>query len=257
MWIFEQRLGLSRAVSTHRADEHTFWESLSSDAFPADVVIQGDMGSDAQLFGVHTGAFNGGVMRLENVELRNCGQGFSNGRYCTQLVGRGRSCGRGVSVVTLLLFALQSQVGDASASYVRSNSIHHSYNRAVAIAGSDQAAISRNFVYSVAGHAMFVSDGREQGNTFEENLVVSTVASSAGLGSDATPAAFWSASPTNLWRHNRVVSCSLMCPSIFPHGNPCLACFRAALQVTASGSSRPHTPAAQATTPRIAPWRCL
>lgn len=50
------------------------------------VVIQGDSGSDAQLFGVHTGVFDGSVFQMENAEIRRCGQGFNLGRYCTHFV---------------------------------------------------------------------------------------------------------------------------------------------------------------------------
>ena len=106
----------------------------------------------------------------------------------------------------MLLAPPQSNVGDASDSYVRSNSIHHSYNRAVAIAGTNAATVSHNFGYSVRGHAFFISDGTEQRNVIEENLIVSLIKSAAGLDSDSQPAAFWTASPTNSWRHNRAVS---------------------------------------------------
>ena len=48
------------------------------------IVIQGDDDtSDEQLFGVHTGVFMGGVYRIENAELRRCGQQGALGRYCT------------------------------------------------------------------------------------------------------------------------------------------------------------------------------
>ena len=54
------------------------------------IVIQGDENSDAQLFGVHTGVFEGGIFHMENAEIRRCGQGFLLGRYCTHFVsGRG------------------------------------------------------------------------------------------------------------------------------------------------------------------------
>lgn len=96
-------------------------------------------------------------------------------------------------------------MGDASESYVRSNSIHHSYNRAAAIAGSNRAEVSHNFGFSIRGHAIVISNGKEQGNVIEENLIVSTISSPAGLNSEAQPAAFWTASPTNTWRHNRAV----------------------------------------------------
>ena len=99
-------------------------------------------------------------------------------------------------------------MGDASASYVNANSIHHAYQRAAAIAGSNGATVSRNFGYRIRGHAFFISDGSEQGNVIEENLVVATMSSPAGLYSDRQPAGFWTASPTNTWRHNRAVSSS-------------------------------------------------
>ena len=39
------------------------------------MVIQGEpVSSDAQMFGVHTVAMMSGIYRLENVEVRNCGQ---------------------------------------------------------------------------------------------------------------------------------------------------------------------------------------
>ena len=50
------------------------------------IVVQGDnQTSDEQLFGVHTGAFMGGVYRIENVELQRCGQQGLLGRYCTHV----------------------------------------------------------------------------------------------------------------------------------------------------------------------------
>ena len=50
------------------------------------VVVQGDESSDAQLYGVHTGVFMGGIYHFENAEIRRCGQGFILGRYCTHFV---------------------------------------------------------------------------------------------------------------------------------------------------------------------------
>ena len=64
------------------------------------IVIQGDDDtSDEQLFGVHTGAFASGVYRVENVELRRCGQQGALGRYCTH--GHMRECSPSNMVVLL------------------------------------------------------------------------------------------------------------------------------------------------------------
>lgn len=66
------------------------------------IVIQGDETSDSQLFGVHTGVFEGGIFHLENAELRHCGQGFLLGRYCTHFVSGAGLRAQGPSALTLL-----------------------------------------------------------------------------------------------------------------------------------------------------------
>ena len=63
------------------------------------VVIQGDdVHSDGDLFGVHTIAFMSGIYRMENAEIRRCGQAFNFGRYCTH---------RYVSFSTCVIFQCQ------------------------------------------------------------------------------------------------------------------------------------------------------
>ena len=75
------------------------------------VIIQGDKNSPKQLFGVHTAIFMQGIHRMENAEIRHCGQALKFGRYCTH----------------------SHRGGDMSGSYVKANSIHHSFQRAVTI----------------------------------------------------------------------------------------------------------------------------
>ena len=144
------------------------------------VVIQGDDGSAAQLFGVHTGAFHGGVYHVENVELRHCGQQGLLGRYCSHF----------------------HMVGDDVDSYVRSNSIHDSFQRAVTIHATNYATVQANFAWRIAGHTIFVEDGVEQFNVIQENLVGATTPCDMCISSDDEPANFWMASPSNFWRHN-------------------------------------------------------
>ena len=91
------------------------------------VVVQGDSNSPNELYGVHTGAFHGGTMRVENAEYRLCGQSFFLGRYCTHF----------------------HMAGTESQSYVRFNSIHHSFQRAVTTHATESANIIGNFAYSV------------------------------------------------------------------------------------------------------------
>jgi hypothetical protein len=62
------------------------------------------------------------VARLENMEIRYAGQGFRLGRYPVHL----------------------HMIGTVRNSYVRKNSIHHTYNRAVAIHGVHYLRVQDN-----------------------------------------------------------------------------------------------------------------
>ena len=145
------------------------------------VVVRGDPDkSPRQLFGVHTGAMHGGVYHVENIELTHCGQQGLLGRYCTH-------------------FHMTSDNWD---SYVRFNSIHHSFQRATTIHATNHALVKHNVAYDVFGHTIFVEDGVEQYTVIEENLVVHTKPCGMCISSDKKPANYWMASPTCIWRHN-------------------------------------------------------
>jgi hypothetical protein len=145
------------------------------------VVIQGDSGSYAQHFGGHTMAAHGGIYRIENAEIRHCGQGFILGRYCTHHHMSG---------------AL------ASMSYVSANSIHHSNQRIATIHGTRYYTVKHNVGYDVHGHSVFVEDGAERWNRIEENLIMVTRRCFSCLKSDTKPANFWMAGPNQYHRHN-------------------------------------------------------
>ena len=144
------------------------------------VVVRGDESSRRQLYGMHMGAMHGGVFHVENVELTQCGQQGLLGRYCSHF----------------------HMVGDSQRSYVRFNSIHHSFQRAVTVHATNHASVRHNVAYDVFGHTIFVEDGVEKFNVIEENLVVHTKPCGMCISSDVKPANFWTASPTNFWRHN-------------------------------------------------------
>jgi hypothetical protein len=162
------------------------------------VVIRGAPGSEAQAFGVHTGAFHGGVYRLENAELTQCGQSNNLGRYCSHY----------------------HMHGDAPYGYIRSNSIHHSFQRAVTIHGTAHMTVAHNFAYHIRGHSIFVEDGVERWNVIEGNLVAVTLRCFACLKSDTKPASFWAASPTNFWRSNVAAGSQNDGFWLEPPGNP-------------------------------------
>ena len=145
------------------------------------VVIQGSEDtSDGQLFGVHTVAMQSGIYRMENAEIRRCGQSFNFGRYCTH----------------------SHKAGDMEGSYVKANSIHRSYQRAVTTHDTNNWEVRDNVAFDINGHAYFVEDGTEEYNSITGNLGILINPSSALLPGDQQPSIFWSATPTNFWRDN-------------------------------------------------------
>jgi hypothetical protein len=144
------------------------------------VIIQGDEHSTGQLFGVHTVSFMSGIYRMENAEVRRCGQAFNVGRYCTH----------------------SHMAGNMHSSYVKANSIHHSFQRAVATHDTHNWEVRDNVAYDITGHAYIVEDGTEYNNYITGNLAIFIRRSSALLQSDMNPAGFWSRTPSNFWRDN-------------------------------------------------------
>eukprot|EP00595_Chromulina_sp_UTEXLB2642_P001523 CAMPEP_0196766926 /NCGR_PEP_ID=MMETSP1095-20130614/32902_1 /TAXON_ID=96789 ORGANISM="Chromulina nebulosa, Strain UTEXLB2642" /NCGR_SAMPLE_ID=MMETSP1095 /ASSEMBLY_ACC=CAM_ASM_000446 /LENGTH=2258 /DNA_ID=CAMNT_0042131985 /DNA_START=2674 /DNA_END=9450 /DNA_ORIENTATION=- len=144
------------------------------------IVIQGDEQSQGQLFGVHMVARMSGIFRVENAEIRRCGQGFLLGRYCTH----------------------SHKAGNMEGSYVKANSIHNSFQRAVTTHDTFYWEVRDNVAYDVLGHTFFIEDGTEKYNTISGNLGIRTKLSSASLSSDQKPAVFWTSGPTNFWYDN-------------------------------------------------------
>ncbi len=95
------------------------------------IVIQGDAGSVDEQFGMHTIAAMGAVFRLENAELRNCGQSLVVGRYCAHI---------------------HLNRDEAAKSYIKHNSFHDSFQRAVTVHASNNLLIQNNVAYRVMAH---------------------------------------------------------------------------------------------------------
>ncbi len=98
--------------------------------------------------------------------------------------------------------------GNMSSSYIRSSSIHYTFNRAVNIHASHYITVENNVIYDIMyvltyevlfnlclhlsrGGAIFLEDGVEMGNVLRGNLAVFVRTSSSLLNEDVTPAAFW------------------------------------------------------------------
>jgi hypothetical protein len=74
------------------------------------------------------------VGRIENAELRYMGQAFQMGRYAVHF----------------------HMSGTIDQSYLRRNSIHHTYNRACTIHGVHRLRVQDNVAYDNMGHAFFL-----------------------------------------------------------------------------------------------------
>ena len=144
------------------------------------ILIRGDNNSVGQQFGVQTVARYSGIFRIENVEIMHCGQAYILGRYCTH----------------------SHRAGNMEGSYVKANSIHHSFQRAVTTHDTFYWEVRDNVAYDVMGHTYFLEDGTEMYNTLSGNLGIRTRTSSALLSSDQEPAVFWTSSPVNFWYDN-------------------------------------------------------
>ena len=118
--------------------------------------------------------------RIENIELRYVGQGFRLGRYPLHF----------------------HMIGSVRNSYVRKNSIHHTYNRAVAIHGVHYLRVQDNVAFETMGHTFFIEDGIETKNIITGNLGANTRPSFALLTVDATPATYWIVNPDNYVANN-------------------------------------------------------
>ena len=109
------------------------------------IVIKGDeVHTKAQQFGVQvvlstetTDEDNPLTGHFSNVELRQAGQGLKLGKYPIH-------------------FHL---AGNVSKSYIKNCSVHHSFNRAIAIHGVDGLLVEWNVVFDTRGHTIFIEDG--------------------------------------------------------------------------------------------------
>ena len=113
--------------------------------------------------------------RIENIEVRYSGQMARLGRYSIHF----------------------HMIGAVRNSYVRYNSIHHTYNRAIAIHGVHFLRVQGNVAFETMGHTYFMEDGLETKNIITGNIAITVRPNFVGLTQDATPAAFWLVNPDN------------------------------------------------------------
>ncbi|CAG9312591.1 unnamed protein product [Blepharisma stoltei] len=148
------------------------------------ILIQAGPEGISQECGVHVMLFAPGdescIGRIEYAEFYHAGQAYRLGRYPIHF----------------------HMIGKVSLSYVRGNSIHHTFNRAITTHGVHYQTLENNVVFRNKGHAYFVEDGIETMNKFIHNLGISTIASFSLLNSDQEPSTFWITNPNNIFLNN-------------------------------------------------------
>ncbi|MEL6545516.1 MAG: right-handed parallel beta-helix repeat-containing protein, partial [Myxococcota bacterium] len=105
--------------------------------------------------------------------------------------------------------------GDVTGQFIKNSSIHGSSNRCIVIHRTSNLEVRNNVCFDVRGHAFFLEEGTERGNSIVNNIAVLTRLPREGthlLESErresnqprrwAAPAAFWISHPDNDVRYN-------------------------------------------------------
>jgi hypothetical protein len=102
---------------------------------------------------------------------------------------------------------------DASAgSYIKGSSIHNTFQRGLVIHQSNNLQVKDNVLVDIPGHAVFMEDGIERDNTFDNNLVMLVryvsmkhrLAIIDGDGHNERQSGFWITNAANTLRNNVV-----------------------------------------------------
>lgn len=126
--------------------------------------------------------------RISYLEMYNVGQAFLLGRYPIHF----------------------HRIGDVHNSYIKGNSIYHSFNRALVVHGTNYLRIEENVAYNIMGHGFFIEDGIEENNVFDNNLIVLVKRSWSLLMTDQMSGAFFITNPNNIFRGNHAVGAERM-----------------------------------------------
>lgn len=95
---------------------------------------------------------DGTIGRISYAEFYHVGQGNIVGRYPIHY----------------------HKCGDVPSSFVKGNSVHHSFARLVTLHGIRYLKVSYNVGYDIFGHNYFIEDGSEFKNVLEYNLGMNT-----------------------------------------------------------------------------------
>jgi G8 domain-containing protein len=170
--------GVVQSVAGQNVDERAEVGLLTHN-----VVVRGDSTSASSGYGGHLIVLSGATAHIEGAELTLMGQRGRLARYPVHW----------------------HMAADVPGQYARDNAIWHTFNRCLTIHGTHQLMVERNVCYDNVGHALFMEDGIEHGNTVQNNLVMLTRTPATGqavLASDASAASYWITNPDNAYRNN-------------------------------------------------------
>ncbi len=102
----------------------------------------------------------GGIYRISNAEFCRMGQQGEMSRYPIHF-HISQNCGRQC--------------------FAKSNSIHHSFQRAIAIHSTDYTLVQNNAAFDNVGHMFFIETGVEKHNIMEHNLAVGALPLLSGM----------------------------------------------------------------------------
>ncbi|XP_033732710.1 protein DDB_G0287365-like [Pecten maximus] len=85
--------------------------------------------------------------------------------------------------------------------YIRDNSIHHTFGRCVTVHGTHGLVLMDNVGYESLGHCYFLEDGGEKRTLFDGNLGAST-RKGLLISSDSEPTTYWITNPNTILRNN-------------------------------------------------------
>lgn len=157
------------------------------------IKIQGDASSLSSKLGGHIMSMSLSTANISGVELSRMGQSGILGRYPFHW----------------------HIAGDVKGQYIKNSVVKNCFSRAITVHATNNAVVEDNVIYNTFGHAIFLEDGNESGNTINHNLVAVVKQPASGknlLPSDIFlqtnrlqgPAAIWISNPTNIITNNAV-----------------------------------------------------
>jgi len=137
------------AISPEQNDD--FEERAEIGVLNRFIRIEGNEASEKNGFGGHTMVIDKfKVAHFVGVEFTRCGQRGVLARYPVHY----------------------HVVGKGIGSVVKDNSIHYNYQRCITLHSVDYLNVTNNLCYDVEGHGVFIEDGKDNGATMTNNLVI-------------------------------------------------------------------------------------